>query len=104
MRRRRALHVKPIRTDTRLARAAKLVRHQLIDRPVEIGVIKHNEWSVAAQFQGQTFQVRRGLGRKELLANRCRSRKANHADRRMFAQYVTDLACRTEHEVGFAWR
>jgi len=97
------LHIHTVGTHAGLPGSAKFVGHQLIDRSIHISIVKHDERCVAAEFQGQSFQVRCGVG-DEFLADRCGACEADDSHGWVFAQYVTDFSRRAKNQIRFAGR
>ena len=79
------LHVQPIGTDAGLPCSAEFVGHQLFDCSIEIGILKHDERRVAAEFQGQSLQVR-CRGGSQFFPDGCRTGETDHSHGRMFAE------------------
>jgi hypothetical protein len=86
------MHVNTVWTDACLAAIAEFGAHQAFDRSIQIGIIKHDEGCIAAQFQRQLFQ---SVGRfaRQILAHCGGTREGDFANPRVLQPGAYGVRC-----------
>src|SRR6185437_4479345 len=87
----RALHIQPVDTDTGLAGVAVFARDRSSHRRIQVGVLKYDEWGIAAELQRHLLHRLRAL-RHQLLADTGGTGEGELADDRIGGHLGADAA------------
>lgn len=92
------LHIDAVGADACLPRIAEFGEDGPRDRRIDIGIVKHDEGRITAQFQAQFLDGGRRLGIEQRPYMR-RSREADLPDEWMFGQRATNLRRIARHDI-----